>query len=78
MWIILAFVVGIIFGVFLEWSAWTRCRRQHTKVGTPSASHNTASLRFCWQCAKMMSCTCACNAPVTCPAWEYKPAKQQA
>jgi hypothetical protein len=43
MWIILAFVVGIILGIFLEWSAWTRCRRQHTKVGTPSASHNRQS-----------------------------------
>ena len=42
------------------------------------ASANTASLQFCWSCAKMMFCTCACNAPVTCPAWEYKPTKQQA
>ena len=42
MWIILAFVCGVALGVFLEWLSWTRCHRQHTKVGTPSASHNSA------------------------------------
>lgn len=41
MWIMITFVVGVIAGIFLEWWAWTRCRRQHTKAGTPSASHNT-------------------------------------
>ena len=46
MWIIVAFVVGVAFGVFLEWLSWTRCRRQHTKVGTPSASHNRQSTPF--------------------------------
>jgi|WetSurMetagenome_2_1015567.scaffolds.fasta_scaffold820425_2 hypothetical protein len=53
MMIILAFVVGIIFGIFLEWSAWTRCRRQHTKVGTPSASHNSAmdAIALCYRIA---------------------------
>jgi hypothetical protein len=41
MWVVVAFVVGVAVGVILEWSAWTRCRRQHMGVGIPSASANS-------------------------------------
>ena len=40
-------VLGIAVGIFCEWLAWTRCRRQNTKDGTPSASHNIASAEIC-------------------------------
>lgn len=40
-------------------------------------ANNTGSLQFCYSCAKLMECTCACNVPLMCPAWAYNPAKQQ-
>ena len=60
MWIIVAFVVGVAVGVFLEWSSWTRCRRQHTKAGTPSASHNTGSPKLPARC-ELCELYCICH-----------------
>ena len=51
-----AFGLGIVLGVFLEWSAWTRCRRQHM-AGTPSASHNRPQPAMCPVCNPGKWCT---------------------
>jgi hypothetical protein len=47
MWIIIAFVIGVVVGMAGNELAWTRRRQQDTMEGTPSASHNRQITPLC-------------------------------
>jgi hypothetical protein len=53
-------------------------RRQNTKVGTPSASHNTGSLPLCRSCIKLYACCQAGDVMQACASHQTYAAQQQA
>jgi hypothetical protein len=46
MWISAALIIGVAFGVFLEWFVYTRCHRKHTKILTSINSSRDSIIRF--------------------------------